>query len=45
MYTFFPLIKTTCNTVMHKIVSRLMFLSISQIEKAGTLQQKARQEG
>lgn len=33
----------TCNTVMRKLV--ISFLSISQIVKAGKLQQKARQEG
>lgn len=42
-YLYISLWIKTCNTVMHKLL--ITFLSISQIVKAGKLQQKARHEG
>ena len=44
MFFFLSLIKT-CNTDMQKMAFSNMFLSISQIDLAGTLQHKARQGG
>lgn len=45
MVLYFLRKKNACYTVTPKMLSCVMFLSISQIEKAGTMQQKTRQKG